>query len=157
MAFSKGLVAFTREQEALVLDAWNEMKDDAATIGLNFYLRIFEIVPSARKKFSFLSDSDEPLGKNPKLKAHAMNVFVMTCESATMLRKTRKVTVGNITLKKLGGVHTKAGVAGLHFEVLKFALLETIKEAVPYMWSPEMEEAWGVAYDHLAAAIQAEM
>lgn len=39
----------------------------------------------------------------------------------------------------------------------KYALLETIKEAVPEMWSPEMKVAWGQAYDHLVAAIKAEM
>lgn len=42
-------------------------------------------------------------------------------------------------------------------QVTKFALLETIKEAVPEMWSPEMKEAWGQAYDQLVAAIKTEM
>lgn len=42
-------------------------------------------------------------------------------------------------------------------KVVKFALLETIKAAVPDMWSPDMKNAWGVAYDQLAAAIKAEM
>lgn len=42
-------------------------------------------------------------------------------------------------------------------QVLKFALLETIKEGVGEMWSPEMKKAWGEAYDHLVAAIKAEM
>lgn len=40
--------------------------------------------------------------------------------------------------------------------MVKFALLDTIKEAVPEMWSPEMKNAWGEAYDHLAAAIKKE-
>ena len=39
--------------------------------------RIFEIAPSAKQMFSFLRDSDVPLEKNPKLKTHAMSVFVM--------------------------------------------------------------------------------
>jgi hemoglobin-like flavoprotein len=42
-------------------------------------------------------------------------------------------------------------------QVTKFALLETIKEAVPEMWSPEMKKAWGEAYDQLVAAIKTEM
>lgn len=42
-------------------------------------------------------------------------------------------------------------------QVTKFALLETIKEAVPEMWSTEMKNAWGEAYDQLAAAIKNEM
>lgn len=42
-------------------------------------------------------------------------------------------------------------------QVTRFALLETIKEAVPAdMWGPEMKNAWGEAYDHLVAAIKQE-
>jgi hemoglobin-like flavoprotein len=42
-------------------------------------------------------------------------------------------------------------------KVTKFALLETIKEAVPEMWSPEMKSAWGEAFDQLVNAIKSEM
>ncbi|XP_073063893.1 uncharacterized protein [Primulina eburnea] len=46
-----------------------------------------------------------------------------------------------------------------HFVVTKFALLamETMKEAVPEMWSPEMKRAWAEAYDQLVDAVEAEM
>lgn len=42
-------------------------------------------------------------------------------------------------------------------QVARFAMLETIKEAVPEMWSPEMKNAWGEAYDQLVSAIKTEM
>ncbi|XP_038983626.1 hemoglobin-2-like [Phoenix dactylifera] len=148
---------FTEEQEALVLASWKAMKKDAAAHGLKFFLRIFEIAPSATRLFSFLRDSDAPLESNPKLKTHAMSVFVMTCESAAQLRKAGKVTVRETTLKKLGASHFKSGVLDEHFEVTRFALLDTIKEAVPGMWSPEMKNAWAEAYDQLVAAIKQEM
>ncbi|KAJ0010142.1 hypothetical protein Pint_34560 [Pistacia integerrima] len=149
--------AFTEEQEALVVKSWNSMKKDAGELGVKFFLRIFEIAPSAKKLFSFLRDSDVPVEQNPKLKPHAMTVFVMTCESAVQLRTAGKVTVKESTLKDLGATHLKYGVVDEHFEVTKFALLETIKEAVPDMWSPEMKNAWGEAYDQLVSAIKNEM
>ncbi|XP_020091450.1 non-symbiotic hemoglobin 1-like [Ananas comosus] len=150
-------MAFSEEQEALVVNSWNVMKKDAASISLKFFLKIFEIAPSARQLFSFLRDSDVPLDKNPKLKAHAMSVFTMTCESAVQLRKSGEVTVRETTLKKLGSTHSKAGVADEHFEVVRFALLETIKEAVTDMWTEEMKNAWEEAFDQVAAAIKEEM
>uniref|UniRef100_A0A1D1ZFP0 Non-symbiotic hemoglobin 1 n=1 Tax=Anthurium amnicola TaxID=1678845 RepID=A0A1D1ZFP0_9ARAE len=150
-------VEFTEEQEALVVKSWNVMKKKPAELGLKFFLRIFEIAPSARRLFPFLRDSNVPLEKNPKLKAHAMSVFVMTCESAVQLRKAGKVTVRETTLKKMGASHVKSGVLDEHFEVTRFALLDTIKEAVPDMWCPEMKSAWGEAYDQLVAAIKEEM
>ncbi|KAJ0981795.1 hypothetical protein J5N97_010050 [Dioscorea zingiberensis] len=150
-------MGFTAEQEALVVKSWDVMKKDAAALGLKLFLRIFEIAPSARRLFSFLRDSDVALDKNPKLKAHAMAVFVMTCESAVQLRKAGEVTVRESTLKKLGASHFKHGVVDEHFEVVRFSLLETIKEAVPDIWCPEMKNAWGEAYDQLVAAIKEEM
>ncbi|XP_052193910.1 plastid division protein PDV2-like [Diospyros lotus] len=149
---------FTEEQEALVTKSWNSMKKNAGELGLKFFLKIFEIAPSAQKLFSFLKDSEVPLAQNPKLKPHAMAVFVMTCESAAQLRKAGKVTVRDSSLKKLGAVHFRNGVVDEHFEVTKYALLETIKEAVgEIMWSVEMKNAWGEAYDQLVAAIKTEM
>nr|BAE75956.1 nonsymbiotic hemoglobin [Alnus firma] len=148
---------FTEEQEAVVVKSWNAMKPNAGELGLKFFLKIFEIAPSAQKLFSFLRDSNVSLERNPKLKSHAMSVFLMTCESAVQLRKAGKVTVRESSLKKLGAVHFKHGVVDEHYEVTKFALLETIKEAVPEMWSPEMKIAWGEAYDQLVAAIKSAM
>ncbi|KAI9128153.1 hypothetical protein K1719_001146 [Acacia pycnantha] len=157
MGESEGSICFTQEQEAFVVKSWQVMKKNSAELGLKFFLKIFEIAPSAQKLFSFLRDSQVPLEQNPKLKPHAINVFIMTCESAVQLRKAGKVTVKDSTLKRLGAVHFKTGVVNEHYEVTKFALLETIKEAVPEMWSPDMKNAWGVAYDQLVAAIKAEM
>ncbi|KAG7579300.1 Globin-like superfamily [Arabidopsis thaliana x Arabidopsis arenosa] len=154
---SEGKIVFTEEQEALVVKSWSVMKKNSAELGLKLFLKIFEIAPTTKKMFSFLRDSPIPAEQNPKLKPHAMAVFVMCCESATQLRKTGKVTVRETTLKRLGANHSKYGVVDEHFEVAKYALLETIKEAVPEMWSPEMKTAWGQAYDQLVAAIKAEM
>jgi hypothetical protein len=42
--------------------------------------RIFEIAPGAKQMFSFLRDDaggDAPLENHPKLKAHAVTVFIM--------------------------------------------------------------------------------
>ncbi|KAK3150929.1 hypothetical protein QOZ80_3AG0239520 [Eleusine coracana subsp. coracana] len=155
---NSAMVSFSEEQEALVLKSWAIVKKDSADHALRFFLKIFEIAPSAKQMFSFLRDSDVPLEKNPKLKTHAMSVFVMTCEAAAQLRKAGKITVRDTTLKRLGASHLKYGVADAHFEVVRFALLETIKEAVPAdMWSPEMNNAWTEAYNQLVAAIKLEM
>ncbi|TVT97538.1 hypothetical protein EJB05_57201, partial [Eragrostis curvula] len=124
---------------------------DVLTPAALVHCRIFEIAPSAKQMFSFLRDSDVPLEKNPKLKTHAMSVFVMTCEAAAQLRKAGKVTVRDTTLKRLGASHVKYGV-------VRFALLETIKEAVPAdMWRQEMNDAWTEAYNQLVVAIKLEM
>ncbi|XP_042043014.1 non-symbiotic hemoglobin 1-like [Salvia splendens] len=70
------VIMFTKEERSSV-KSWNLMKKDAAEWGLKFFLKIFEIAPSAQKIFPFLRDSNVPLEQNPKLKPHAKSVFVM--------------------------------------------------------------------------------
>ncbi|XP_068646161.1 anaerobic nitrite reductase Glb1-2-like [Aristolochia californica] len=150
-------MAFTEEQEGLVKESWEILKLDIPEISLKFFTTILEIAPAAKAMFSFLKDSDEIPQNNPRLKAHAVKVFKMTCESAVQLREKGQVVVAEATLKYLGSVHLKKGVIDPHFEVVKEALLRTIKEAVGDKWSEKMGNAWGEAYDQLAAAIKAEM
>ena len=59
----------------MVLNISFDLSFIIAVVSVNH--RLFEIIPSAAKRFSFLRDSNVPLEKNPKLKAHAMGVFVM--------------------------------------------------------------------------------
>ncbi|KAI0496148.1 hypothetical protein KFK09_022455 [Dendrobium nobile] len=93
--------------------------------------------------------------------------FIITCEAAAQLRTTGKVTVREITLKKISTKHDKYGVLDEHFHVLppwiqspnynilllvcvvlylclqltRFALLEMIKEGVLDMLNAEMKIA----------------
>ncbi|XP_016471234.1 anaerobic nitrite reductase HB2 [Nicotiana tabacum] len=150
-------MGFTEKQEALVKDSWEIMKQNIPQLSLRFFSLILEIAPAAKNMFSFLKDSDEIPHNNPKLKAHAVKVFKMTCESAVQLREKGEVVVGETTLKYLGSVHLQKGVIDPHFEVVKEALLRTVKEAMGEKWSEDVKEAWGEAYDQLAAAIKAEM
>jgi len=146
--------AFSEEQEALVKKSWNAMKGNAPELGFKFFLRVFEVAPSAKRLFSFLQNTDVPIEKNPKLKAHALIVFKMTCESAVQLREKGTVTFSESNAKDLGMLHFNYGVVDEHYDVVKFCLLETIKDAVPDMWSPEMKIAWDEAYTQLAEAIK---
>ncbi|XP_059298637.1 non-symbiotic hemoglobin 2 [Lycium ferocissimum] len=150
-------MGFTDKQEALVKDSWEAMKQNIPQLSLRFFSLILEIAPAAKNMFSFLKDSDEIPQNNPKLKAHAVKVFKMTCESAVQLREKGEVVVGDTTLKYLGSIHVQKGVIDPHFEVVKEALLRTVEEAMGEKWSEEMKQAWAEAYDQLAAAIKAEM
>ncbi|KAE8711702.1 Non-symbiotic hemoglobin 1 [Hibiscus syriacus] len=126
---------FTEEQEALVVKSWTVMKN-SAELGLKFFLK---------QEAVFIHEiSDVPLEQNTKLKPHAMSVFVMSYSEGD-------------DFEEAGGTHFKYGVVDEHFEVTKFSLSETIKEAVPEMWSAKKNNAWGEAYDRLVVAIKAEM
>ncbi|KAL8518122.1 hypothetical protein ACS0TY_009413 [Phlomoides rotata] len=149
--------SFSEKQEALVKESWEIMKHNIPDLSLRFFSLILEIAPTAKNMFSFLRDSDEIPQNNPKLKAHAVKVFKMMCESAIQLREKGEVVVSDTTLKWLASVHLQNGVIAPHFEVVKEALLRTVKEGTGEKWSEEMSGEWGEAYDHLATAIKNEM
>ncbi|KAL2525915.1 Non-symbiotic hemoglobin 2 [Abeliophyllum distichum] len=150
-------MGFTEKQESLVKESWEVMKQNVSELSLRFFTLILNIAPSAKSMFSFLKNTDEIPQNNPKLKAHAVKVFKMTCESAIQLREKGKVVVADTTLKWLGAVHLQKGVNDPHFEVVKEALLRTVKEAMGEKWSEEMKGAWTEAYDQLATAIKDEI
>ncbi|KAE8711090.1 Non-symbiotic hemoglobin 2 [Hibiscus syriacus] len=151
-------MGFTEKQEALVKESWEVLKQDIPRFSLLFFSLILEIAPAAKNMFSFLRDTEEIPQNNPKLKAHAVKVLKMTCESAIQLREKGELVVTDTTLKYLGAVHVKSGVIDPHFEVVKEALLRTVNEAMgEEKWSEDMKGAWGEAYNQLASAIKAEM
>ncbi|CAN6439411.1 unnamed protein product [Victoria cruziana] len=150
-------VTFSAEQEALVKQSWEVLKLNIPDLGFKFFTTILEIAPAAKDMFSFLKDTDEVPQNNPRLKSHAAKVFKMTCEAAIQLREKGEVVVAENTLRNLGSVHLKKGVQDPHFEVVKEALLRTIRQGMGEKSSEEMVNAWNEAYDHVASAIKAEM
>ncbi|CAL0321233.1 unnamed protein product [Lupinus luteus] len=148
--------AFSERQEALVKSSWEELKENIPQLSLRFFTWISEIAPVAKNMFSFLKDSDEIPQNNPILQIHATKVFKLTYESAIQLREKGVVDV-DPTVKYLGSIHIKNGVTDPHFEVVKEALLKTIKEAIGEKWSDELSNAWEIAYDELADVIKKEM
>ncbi|KAG2243483.1 hypothetical protein Bca52824_094678 [Brassica carinata] len=147
-----GEILFTEKQEALVKESWEILKQDIPKYSLHFFSHT-----SSKRHVLFLRDTDEVPQNNPKLKAHAVKVFKMTCETAIQLREKGKVAVPDTTLQYLGSVHLKSGVLDPHFEVVKEALVRTLKEGLGEKYNEEVEGAWSQAYDHLALAIKAEM
>ncbi|GJT42569.1 RNA-directed DNA polymerase, eukaryota, partial [Tanacetum coccineum] len=116
--YKKTNMVFSEKQEELVKQSWELMKEDIAVLSLYFFTQILEIAPAAKGLFSFLKDADEIPENNPKLKAHAIKVFKMTCEAAIQLREKGEVVVSGSTLKYLGSVHLQKGVVAPQFEVL---------------------------------------
>ncbi|XP_054786008.1 non-symbiotic hemoglobin 2-like [Prosopis cineraria] len=148
---------FSENEEALIRISWEELMQNFPHISLRFFTSIVEIAPEAKDMFSFLRDADEIPQNNPLLRGHAMKVFKLTYESAMQLREKGEVVVEDTLLKYLSSVHIKNGILDTHFEVLKEALLKTIKEAMGDRWSEDVNRVWAAAYDGLATAVKQEM
>lgn len=150
--------AFTKEQSKLVNESWKLiLKREPGKVALDFFLKVFEIAPAAKRLFSFLKDSEVPIEKNPKLKTHALQVLLLTGECAVQLGHKGAVDAMHPKLLELGQTHAIYGVVDEHFDVVKFALLLTLEGALPDVWNVEMKNAWSQAYDELVHVIKEEM
>ncbi|KAK3422212.1 hypothetical protein EUGRSUZ_G02733 [Eucalyptus grandis] len=110
-------MALTEKQEVLVKESWEILKQNIPEYSIRLFLRIMEVAPQAKNMFSFLRDSDEIPQNNPKLQAHAVKVFKLTCESVIQLRECGAVAIAGSTMKHLGSVHLKIGVTDRQFDV----------------------------------------
>ncbi|XP_002963458.2 hemoglobin-2 isoform X1 [Selaginella moellendorffii] len=149
--------AESKSNAELVKDSWRVLKRDAGTHATAFFLKIFEIAPTAKQLFSFMRDSTVPAEANPHLKSHALVVFTMTCEAAILLGEDPTLAALRPKLLEMGHTHVVHKVIDEHFDVVKYALLETLKEALKDEWSPSMKAAWAEAYDAVTKIIKDEM
>ncbi|KAK2375267.1 leghemoglobin [Trifolium repens] len=145
-------MGYTEKQEALVNGSWESFKQNLSVYSVLFYTIILDKLPAAKDMFSFLKDS-VGVHDSPELQIHAEKVFEMVRDSAFQLRTKGEVVLGYTTLCS---IHIQKGVVDPHFEVVKEALLKTIKQASGDKWSEELNTAWEVAYDALATAIKKE-
>nr|QAX32759.1 leghemoglobin [Ononis spinosa] len=146
-------MGYTENQLVLVNGSLESIKQNLPQYSVLFYTFILEKAPAAKGMFSFLKDT-AGVQHSPQLQAHAEKVFGMVSDSAAQLLAKGEVVLGDATL---GAVHIQKGVVGPHFEVVKEALLKTVKEAAGGKWSEELSNAWEVAYDELAATIKKAM
>lgn len=145
------------EKHAVVNATWSEMKKIAPEVSLQFFLNIFEIAPAARELFSFLRDWTEPVSQNARLRAHALLVFTTFGEAASQVGEEGGVEALTPVLQQLGRKHVPRGVQDVHFGVVKAALIKTIEERMPGPELGKVTQAWGEAFDTLAAIMKAEM
>ncbi|KAK7274941.1 hypothetical protein RIF29_16043 [Crotalaria pallida] len=151
------MVAFSEQQAVLVKSSWEEFNSNIPKYTHRFFTLVVEIAPATKDLFSFLKGSNEVPQNNPDLQqAHGVKFFKLVYEAAIQLQDKGEVAT-DATLKNLGAVHVAKGVIEPYFEVVKKALLETIKEVVGNKWTDELGNAWVVAYDELAIVIKKEM
>ncbi|AES98239.1 leghemoglobin Lb120-1 [Medicago truncatula] len=106
-------MSFTDKQEALVNSSYEAFKQNLSGYSVFFYTVILEKAPAAKGLFSFLKDS-AGVQDSPQLQAHAEKVFGLVRDSASQLRATGGVVLGDAAL---GAIHIQKGVVDPHFVV----------------------------------------
>ncbi|KAI9083307.1 hypothetical protein K1719_028255 [Acacia pycnantha] len=142
------MAGLSDKEVVLVKSSWEDLTKVFPEYSFYFFTQLVQIAPPVKDLFPFLKGTSEVPKNNPQLEAQALKVFKLTFESAI------GGAIAEPTLKQLSSVHVQKGVVDSHFEVVKEALLKTVKEAAGAKWSEDLNIAWAKAYDGAAAAIK---
>ncbi|XP_054816487.1 leghemoglobin-2-like [Prosopis cineraria] len=155
---NKGLCGQRKKEEQIngIIHGLDEAKKKLK-MAMGALILLVGNAPTEKDLFPFLKGSNEILKNNPQLEAQALKVFKLTFESTIQLREKGGVVIANPAVNQLSSVHVQKGVVDTHFEVVKEALLKTVKEVARAKWSEDLNNAWAKAYDGVAALIKKEM
>jgi hemoglobin-like flavoprotein len=120
----------TPDQIALVEGTLGRLDLDRLTV--DFYRRAFEEEPSLTDMFT-----SEPAVQRARFAA----------ELDEIVRAMRSLEVFEPRVRALGEAHRAFGVQAAHYQLMGRALLGALAAALGPAWTPEVEDAWGLAYN----------
>jgi hemoglobin-like flavoprotein len=142
---NKGLVSLTARQVGLLKKSFRQL--DTHWVATNFYSRLFERHPYVRPLFP--TDTSE-------LASKLMSVFELVVFSFEEKKQDQYMLQEPliVPLRELGRKHETKGVKAEHYEIANSLLLETIRDGGKDFFTKEVEDAWKLALDLLATAMQ---
>lgn len=130
----------TPDQITLVETSFAHALPVADVVATLFYNRLFEIAPEVRALFS------EDMREQRRNLMQMLNVTVHGLSNLDRLVP---------MVEALGRRHAGYGVQATHYQVVGAALLWTLDHSLGALFTPEVEDAWTVAYTLLAGTMQA--
>ena len=128
------------EQVILVQESFKKVKPISEVAAQLFYGRLFEVAPEVKPLFK-QADMEE---QGRKLMQTLAFVTVSLTQLDTLLP----------VVEALGKRHVKYGVQDEHYALVGAALLWTLEQGLGDAFTPEVKEAWGVAYTLLAGVMK---
>ena len=132
-------LALTREQQQLVRQSLDRLREEADPVTLLLYGKLFELDPSTRRLFH-----NDIVAQGRKL----MDTLDAIADSLERLESMRP------RLTELGRVHAGYGVQAAHYDTLVKALLWAFAQALGPDFDPRTREAWSLALSRVAAVMQ---
>jgi len=129
----------TKQQVALVQQTFMKVLPISDLAAGLFYKKLFEMDPSVRPMFK--GDMNEQGRKLMQMIGMAVTGLSTPSEIMGLVAD-------------LGRRHGEYGVVDTHYDTVRSALLWTLKQGLGPEFTPEVETAWGEAYDFLAKVMK---
>lgn len=129
-------MSITTTHATLIRTSFAEVAKLGPAAGEMFYTKLFETAPSVRSMFP-----DEMSGQAAKL----TTTLALVVHNISALETILPV------VEDLGRRHVGYGVVPAHYDIVGQVLLATLREALGYSFTAEVEDAWATAYGALSA------
>ena len=127
------------QQIYLIRKSWAQLSPTAETVATLFYNKLFELDPALR-----------PLFKHD-IKAQGQKLMTVLGVAVGSLDKLEKILPA---LRDLGRRHADYGVSDAHYQTVGVALLWALQQQLGTGFTPELKQAWGLAYLTLAGVMR---
>lgn len=128
----------TAQQIELIQVSYEQLLPHADAVMRNFYQRAFQLDPSLRASFK------------ANLEAQGRKFFAMLRVTVKALDRIEQVQPA---LTDMGRRHFLYGCVRSQYATLRKALLWALQQEMQTSFTPELETAWGAAYDLIAEAL----
>lgn len=139
------VTGLTPREKHFVATTWAAVRKDITSNGVQLFLRFFDKLPAAQKRFSSFADLPrDELAASKRLKAHANSVMysidsiVCNLDDPEVLEE---------MLLKIGNNHGRRRIPEGEFMVLKDVLMQLLRDILEIHKSPVGEQAWSKAID----------
>jgi hemoglobin-like flavoprotein len=127
-------------QKSLIQRTWARLAPTAEHTAAIFYLRLFEIDPSARALFR-----NADVTQRRKRLIQVLTVAVSSLDNLGALSK---------TAENFGRSHAGSGVKDSHHDSFGVALMWTLEQGLGGDWTPEVAAAWKEFYGLLSTTMR---
>ncbi|MFN8529806.1 MAG: globin domain-containing protein [Anaerolineae bacterium] len=125
-------------QRELVTTSFARLVPEADHVAGLFYEALWEIAPETRTMFAAID-----MGAQGLKLMQTLGVAVRALHDLPSI---------DAYLVDLGARHIRYGVSKAHYALVKLALLRMLEQCLERDFTPAMHDAWGAAYDLIAAA-----
>jgi NAD(P)H-flavin reductase len=146
-AFAGGPPWTTRQHEvtapgsnvsSLLKESWALVEDRQDKLASHFYARMFLTYPPLRDMFPVQMDVQ---------RARLLGAIVSAVQNFDDPERVAEY------LRALGRDHRKFNVEPAHYQMVKFALIEALREYAGEGWNVQYEQAWSDVYDVISATM----
>ncbi|XP_063597877.1 uncharacterized protein LOC134774396 [Penaeus indicus] len=147
----------TEKQKTIIKESWKALEANVARVGVVLFIKLFETHPDVQEVFMPFKGVDlEEIKHSKQLRAHALRVMGFVNKAVARLDRPDKLVP---LVQECGKSHFYYGANIKYIDYVGPQFITSIRPSMEEenQWSPELEEAWVLLFQHIAYLMKSSM